>query len=92
MKTINNINDLAAAFDTTTEHIERVLYKETECGAWISWTDETVSIGSIVEGSDAEFDQTFRFPVDFRDIEAWIEDLEALCDEAWHETNDEEEG
>lgn len=91
MKIINNIADLAVAFDTTPERIGRTLYKNTECGAWIAWTDTTVTIGSIVEGSDAEFDQTFRFPVDLRDIEAWIDDLEALVDEAWREANGDEE-
>lgn len=90
MKMINNISELAAAFGTSPEHIGRTLYKSTECGAWISWTDETVTIGSIVEGSDAEFDRTFNFPVALETIEDWISELEVMCDEAWHEANDEE--
>lgn len=90
MEMINNISELAAAFGTTPEHIGRTLYKSTECGAWIAWTEETVTIGSIVEGSDAEFDRTFNFPVALEAVEDWIRELEALCDEAWHEANDEE--
>ena len=84
---ISNISDLAAAWGTTPEHIERDIYKYTDCGAWISWTDSTVTIGSIVEGSDAEFDFTFHFPVELESIEEWIDELEVLCDEAWHEAN-----
>lgn len=88
--TLNNIYELADWFGTTPEHLEKAIYKGTECGAWIRWDDDTVSIGSIVEGSDAEFDETFEFPVDPEDIEAWTDELECLCDEAWHEANDDE--
>ena len=88
---INNTNDLATYFGTTLDHLERDIYKYTECGAWITWTDSSVSIGSIVEGSDAEFSETFQFPVDSDEIDNWMEELEELCDEAWHEANDWEE-
>lgn len=88
---ISNISDLAAAWGTTPERIERDLYKYTECGAWISWTDTTITIGSIVEGSDAEFNRTFCIPAELGTIDEWIDELEALCDEAWHEANDAEE-
>lgn len=89
--TLNNITDLAEWYGTTPEHLEKAIYKGTECGAWIQWTEDTVTIGSIVEGSDAEFDETFTFPVESEEIEAWMQELEDLTDEAWHEANDEEE-
>lgn len=47
-----------------------------------------MTIGSIVEGSDAEFYQSFWFPVDTDVLDAWVNELEELCDEAWHEAND----
>lgn len=85
---INNIQDFAEYFGTTVDRLERSVYKNTACGAWITWTDESVTIGSIVEGSDAEFDKTFSYPVDSVQIDNWFEELEDLTDEAWHEAND----
>ena len=88
---INNIDELCEHFGTDTKHIERVLFKYTDCGAWIHWENGTVSIGSIVEGSDAEFSKTFSFPVDSSEIDSWMDELEELTDEAWHEANDYDE-
>ena len=87
---VTNIEEVAAHIGTDVDHLKRTLYKYTGCGAWIEWTDATVSIGSIVEGSDAEFSQTFTFPFQAAAIDAWIEELEYLTDEAWHMANDDE--
>ena len=89
--TINNINDLCDYLSTTIERIERDIYKYTDCGAWIKWNDEGVTVGSIVEGSCAEFSMEFVFPFTSDDYEAWINGLEYLTSEAWHEANDEDE-
>lgn len=89
METITCIEDLARNLDTTVDRLKRDMFKYTECGAWITWDDRGVSVGSIVEGSDAEFSNTFTFPFFMRDFESWIDELEMLCDEAWHEANDE---
>lgn len=89
---ITSIEDLAEHFETDVDHLKRTIYDETYCGAFIEWDDHSVCIGSIVEGSDAEFDQWFNFPVQSDTIDNWIEELEGLCDEAWHEANDDEEG
>lgn len=86
--TFNSIEDIATYFGTTVNRLEHDVYKYTDCGAWVSWDDGSVSIGSIVEGSDAEFSKTFSFPFTSRELEAWLEDLENLTDEAWHEAND----
>lgn len=91
MMVFNNIKDYADYIGVEVEHLERAIYKGTNCGAWITWDDKKMTIGSIVEGSDAEFDKAFYFPVDSDDIEAWFEELEELTDEAWHEANDEDE-
>ena len=85
---IHDIKEAAAAHGTTPEQLPRSIYKYTDCGAWITWDDDSVTIGSIVEGSDAEFFRTFSFPVDTADLDAWCEELEQLTDEAWHEAND----
>lgn len=84
---INNINDLAAHMGTDVQRLEHDLYKYTACGAWITWDDTSVAVGSIVEGSDAEFSEFFVFPFPSETLDAWIQDLERMCDEAWHEAN-----
>lgn len=85
---LNNIEDVAAkAFGTTVDCLEHDVYKYTKCGAWIVWDDSSVTIGSIVEGSDAEFEKKFEYPIDSDEIDNWINDLEELCDEAWKEAN-----
>ena len=84
---INNIHDLAKHFGSTTKSLERDIYKYTDCGAWINWDDSSVTIGSIVEGSEAEFSESFLFPVESDELDAWITELEQLCDEAWREAN-----
>ena len=85
---LNNINDYAECLGTSVSSLKRDVYKYTDCGAWIDWTDESMTIGSIVEGSDAEFAMTFKFPVYLDEVDEWFEELEQLTDEAWHEAND----
>lgn len=87
MSTIKNISDLAAHFGTTPEHLEHAIYKGTDCGAWINWTCSKVNIGSIVEGSDAEFSRSFEFPFDSSSVSNWLEELETLTTSAWNEAN-----
>lgn len=86
---ITNIDDLCAYREAADSwQLEHDLYKYTECGAWITLTNDTVSVGSIVEGSEAEFSKTFEYPFESEAFDSWIEELEALVDEAWHEAND----
>ena len=86
--TINNIGDLATYLGTTVDRLERDVYKYTECGAWIHWTEKEVTVGSIVEGSDAEFSYRLAFPFTDIDYDYTLGCLEQLVDEAWHEAND----
>lgn len=85
---INSIEDFAEYHGTKVEHLKKDLYKYTECGAWIEWDAQGITIGSIVEGSDTEFAKELKFPFDSDAYEAWMKELEALVDEAWHEAND----
>lgn len=86
---LNNISELARWYGVDNEErLPKAMYKGTECGAWIQWDNATVSIGSIVEGSDAEFAESFTFPVSSETIEEWLEELEDLCDQAWREANE----
>lgn len=89
---INSIDDIVKCKGLEKpEQLDHYVYKYTDCGAWITWDDTSVTIGSIVEGSDAEFSESFMFPVDSDELDAWVTELERLCDEAWHEANDDDE-
>lgn len=69
--------------------LNKIVYKNTDCGAWVQVHPDRVVIGSIVEGSDAEVpgcDLPFPF-----DIEAWDETIQYVEDEAdllWREANE----
>ena len=85
---ITNLDDLCeyrGAKDSW--ELEHDLYKYTDCGAWITLTNDVVTIGSIVEGSGAEFSRSFAYPFDSDDLDDWIDELEALVDGAWCEAN-----
>ena len=85
--TINKIYDLALLFGTTPDHLEHTIYKGTSCGAWITWNCTSVSIGSIVEGSDAEFSCKFSFPFESESVFRWLDELDRLTTDAWNEAN-----
>ena len=84
---INNIKEYCVYIGIDEAHLERATYKYTACGAWIHWDDKHIHIGSIVEGSNAEFDKEFEFPCDTKDIENWFDELEKLTSRAWREAN-----
>ena len=48
---------------------------------------KTVTIGTIVEGSDAEFERELSFPFTSDEYNNAIEEIEQLADEEWHEAN-----
>lgn len=90
--TINSIDDIVKGKGLETpEQLNHYIYKYTDCGAWINWDDSSVTIGSIVEGSEAEFSESFLFPVESDALDAWIEELERLCEDAWIEANGDED-
>lgn len=37
--------------------IDRAVYKNTDCGAWIRFDEQGIKVGTIVEGSDAEYSE-----------------------------------
>lgn len=79
------------------EQIERSVYKGTDCGAWIKFTETGIAAGSIVEGSDAEVHATPLVWADQteEEIHAWLDEtfehIEAEAAALWHEANDEED-
>lgn len=81
--------DLLRYFDATDlETAKRTLYKQTSCGAWLSVEGDRVTLGCIVEGSDAEVRaEPLSYPFTQSDLEhtiAWVDDR---ADELWQEAN-----
>jgi hypothetical protein len=90
----NMLKSLSAYFgcEPNEQAIERRVYKDTECGAWIKFHHDAVkiTIGSIVEGSDAEcVPVTLSWPFPHAELEQAIEDIEAQADMLWREANEE---
>ena len=77
--------------------IDRAVYKGTDCGAWVLFDEKGIVVGSIVEGSDAEFSERIDLTgVDISDEGAkilterfWntIEKINGLACDAWEEAN-----
>ncbi|MFZ9681385.1 MAG: hypothetical protein ACO3CL_08195 [Bacteroidia bacterium] len=87
--------------DARESDIDRALYKGTDCGAWIKFDADGILVGTIVEGSDAEFSERISLDglddldQDEADRELcerfWsaVEAIESAASDAWHEANDE---
>lgn len=44
----------AVGVEPDAKRIDRAIYKDTDCGAWVRFDESGVMVGTIVEGSDAE--------------------------------------
>lgn len=53
--------------------IDRAIYKETDCGAWVRFDTEGLIVGTIVEGSDAEYSERIEL----------TDDEDELCKRFW---------
>ena len=54
--------------------IERAIYKGTSCGAWVKFDEKGIIVGTIVEGSDAEYNERIELH----------EDEKELCKRFWN--------
>lgn len=61
--------------------IGRIVYKWTTCGAWVRFDEHGVIVGTIVEGSDAEFSE--RIELDGLDDMDQKEAEKELCERFW---------
>lgn len=48
---------------------------------------KSFTIGTIVEGSDAEFSKSFILPIETKDVTDWMTEMERTSDETWEEAN-----
>ena len=78
--------------------IQRAVYKGTECGAWVQFDEKGIMVGSIVEGSDAEFSKRIDLSgVDISDegstllnerFWAALDEIDDLACAEWEEANE----
>ena len=71
-------------------HCQKWLYKSTDCGAWIEFTEDGIIIGSIVEGCDFG---TATYPLSYngltsKDIQDRIDAVEDEADALWKWANE----
>lgn len=80
--------------------IDRAVYKGTQCGAWVRFDEKGIMVGSIVEGSDAEFAERINLEGIDPQTEGAAEELnrrfwaaldyiEDAAEEEWNEANNE---
>ena len=62
---IRNIEDFCEWLGTDIDHLDWSVYNY---GAWITWNKDGIKIGSIVEGNDAEFKSSFKFPFNSKEL------------------------
>lgn len=80
------------------ELIDRAIYKGTDCGAWVRFDEQGVKVGTIVEGSDAEYSERISLVGITTDLEEaecerliaerfWeaVEACERFASEVWQE-------
>jgi hypothetical protein len=73
----------------TVAQAEKNLYKATACGAWISFREGFVKVGSIVEGSHAECEtHILSYPFTAENWEKAIAEIEEEADILWKEANE----
>lgn len=81
--------------ESTEESIKEAVYDNTECGAFVAfYTDRTVGVGSIIEGSDAEVSPiTIAYTDDGTFIDQFkeaVQEVESQAHQLWLEANDDE--
>lgn len=92
---VNNFNELCDEVGCARSHpaLRKAIYKGTDCGAWIKVNDKSVTLGSIVEGSDAEIGPyTITFPFDATTFWETLNFIDGEAGREWYAVNSEGEG
>ena len=88
---MNELYDLPAD-NRDNSKVERCVYKDTECGAWISFNEDGIQLGSIVEGCDIEISPV---SIGWKDIpNSFTESVDTINKQAcaiWDWANEERE-
>lgn len=91
---ICNLDDFAKWFGCdSVDHLERALYKYTDCGMCYSADENSITLVGYVEGADCEHpSETLIYPFTGSHVKKVMAYLEEEADEMWHEWNDPNEG
>lgn len=88
---VNNVKEFIAARDCgeeTMAEVSRNVYKYTDCGAWITFWDDCIDIGSIVEGCDYGTDTyTLTYPFEIKEFWDALKAVEDEADSIWESTH-----
>ena len=75
--------------------LSKALFKGTDCGAWIEFTETGLAVGSIVEGSDVDCTTHTLIWTGEEDVEKWLDQaLKEIEEEAkglWKEANEDDD-
>lgn len=78
--------------DATEAQIAKAIYKGTDCGAWIQFTETGLAVGSIVEGSEADCTTHELKWTGEENVGAWLEkaldEIEMEAEQLWQEANE----
>lgn len=86
---IKSVTDLSKYYDVLSHvGIARAIYEGTDCGAYIKFTSDGITIGSIVEGIDATAEeQVLSYPFTSEELEDAISAVEDDAERLWNETH-----
>ncbi len=71
-----------------TESMKRIVYKYTNCGAWIVFDEKGITVGSIVEGVDQGTDShELEYPFTIDEYNAALQEVEDEASSIWNETH-----
>ena len=84
---INNFKDLCEYLGVTEEDADGAFYDATDCGGHIEDRGSELYMGTIVEGSDSEYDRYIPYPFTEKDYEREVKEMEAWAEEEWFYAN-----
>jgi len=68
--------------------VSKSIFRSTSCGAWIKFNEDGVSMGSIVEGTDATTPiQTLTYPFPEKAFWDALNQVEYDAEDIWHDTH-----
>ena len=86
---ISNITDLLVEYDCVdTMRLKYLVYKYTDCGAWITHNAEGVCVGATVEGCDSETQPIqVNYPFTVEEYYRALQSVESEATMLWLETH-----
>lgn len=84
---LSSVSDPQSYYNAeTNSSVEKRVFKYTSCGAWIKITEEYIQVGTIVEGSDAEFTaDPLYFPFTVDEFFERLQECEDFAEGVWAE-------